>query len=83
MNYSDVFSRKRMLNTDLKNQSIYSKLIDQGYNYICRSNCFKFDQVLRFPTVGCYVELFKYPNPGTVLINSSQGKKLINKLCYY
>jgi hypothetical protein len=83
MNYSDVFSKKRMLNIDLQNKDTYNKIYNNGYHYISRFYFGKLFNVLRFPTIGFYVELFKYPQPGAIRIDSNDGKKLIKKLCYF
>ena len=83
MNYSDLFSKKRMLNIDLQNKVIYNKIYTSGYHYISRLHVSKLFNVLRFPTIGFYVELFKYPQLGTIRIDSNDGKKLIKKLCYF
>lgn len=83
MNYSDVFSKKQMLNIDLQNIDTYNKIYNDGYHYILRIHISKLSNILRFPSIGFYVELSKYPQPGTIKIDSRNGKKLIKKLCYF
>jgi len=81
--YNRTFGMKRILSTELQNKEKYEKYYKKGFRYIRRYREENYKNILRNPTVGCYVEIFYTPQQGTVLINSVKGRKLINKFCYY
>ena len=80
--YYDYYSKKRMLTQDLQDPAIFLLLKTLGFVWIRRYNP-HLDSVLRTPTLGCWVELFKVEDIRCVHIDSPQAKKLINRLCYF
>lgn len=80
--YGRIFGTKVMLSTDLQNKETYNKLVSDGYIWIKQKHIFQFHNLVRFPTVGRWVELSRTGSGHFVAIDSRAGKKLINKLCY-
>jgi hypothetical protein len=83
MNYLNIFCLKTLHSSELKNKQKYNYYKDEGFSWIKQKNYENFKNILRFPTVGCQVEISKLPAPGFVLISSKSGKRIINKLCYF
>ncbi len=83
MNYLHIFCVKTMYSSELKNKEKYKKYTDEGFCWIKQKHSEYFRNILRFPSIGCRVEISKSPAPGFVPICSKQGKKIINKLCYF
>ncbi len=81
--YSQVFSMRRLNTSDLKNKEYLDDLILKGFIWIRQYHNRHFEDIVRNPTVGCIVEVFRVRYPNCVEINSKYGKKLINKLCYF
>jgi hypothetical protein len=81
MSYSQIFKMKRINSIDLRNDKDFlQELLDDGFVYIRRYEDRSFNQILRNPTLGCIVELSYYKS---VRINSVEGRKIINRLCYF
>jgi hypothetical protein len=80
--YGRIFGTKVMLSTDLQNSVTYNKLVSDGYIWIKQKHIYQFHKLVRFPTIGRWVELSKTGEGHFVSIDSRAGKKLINKLCY-
>jgi hypothetical protein len=80
--YGRIFGVKTMLSTELQNKVTYDKLVSDGYVWIKQKHIFQFHNLVRFPTVGRWVELSRTGVGHFVPIDSRAGKKLINKLCY-
>jgi hypothetical protein len=81
--YSMQFSKVRILSSELRNPLIYRKYYEKGYRWIRRYNEINFNNILRYPSTGCWVEIFRVHNLNCVELNSKCGRKLINKLCYF
>ncbi len=81
-NYSDLFCMIIMTTRDLQNKKVLENVLNKGYLYVRRRNL-RYNQILRDPTIGCWVELFKQRQTDCVPIESYQGKKLIKKLTYF
>jgi hypothetical protein len=81
--YSRIFGVKTFLSTELQNKALYDKLVADGYVWIKQKHILHFHRVVRFPTVGRWVEVSRTGEGHYVAIDSTKGKKLINNLCYY
>jgi hypothetical protein len=82
MDYSRIFGTKLFLSTELQNREILENLISNGYVWIRQKHIYHFQRLMRFPTVGRWVEVSRSGAGHYVPINSPAGRKLINKLCY-
>jgi hypothetical protein len=82
MDYSRIFGTKLFLSTELQNREILENLISNGYVWIRQKHIYHFHKLVRFPTVGRWVEVSRSAAGHYVPINSPAGRKLINKLCY-
>ena len=82
LDYSRAFGVKTFLSTDLQNVETYNKLVSDGYVWIKQKHIFQFHRLVRFPTIGRWVEVSRTGAGHYVPIDSKAGKKLINKLCY-
>jgi hypothetical protein len=83
MPYSSLFKCKRINTYLLQDSQILNDLIKEGYHYIRKFNYVQFHEIVRYPTMGCVVELCTINRVGCVRINSKEGQKLINKKCYF
>ena len=81
-NYSRIFGVKLVFSTDLQNKETYNNLINDGFTWIKQKHNTHFDRIVRFPTVGRWLLLSRTADVGYVSITSSEGRHLINKLCY-
>ena len=81
--YSRLFGTKIFLSTELQNKVLYDKLVADEYVWIKHKHISQFDRLVRFPTVGRWVEVSRTGEGHYVEIDSVAGRKLINKLCYY
>jgi hypothetical protein len=81
--YSDAFRRTTAITYDLKSPWILADYKRRGYYWIRRDTDRTFRQIVRNPTIGCHVELFVRPYPGTVHIDSAEARRLINRLNYF
>lgn len=81
--YLDLFSMQRFWSIDLQKKETHTSLLEQGFKWIRRDDSRRFDFITRYPTIGCYVEVFKVQYPGCVPIQSWEGRKMIRKLCYF
>jgi hypothetical protein len=82
MDYSRIFGTKLFLSTDLQNRERLENLISDGYVWIRQKHIQHFHKIVRFPTVGRWVEVSRTGGGHYVMIDSPAGRKLINKLCY-
>ena len=78
----NFFSKRRYLSIELNDPIMISNLKNNGFCWIRRHNKQLFS-VLRFPTVGCILEVSKEWDIGYVPIDSPTGKKLIQRICYF
>lgn len=53
-----------------------------GYEWVARL-VQPYPKLLREPTVGCKVELYTMPYPGTVHIDSVAGQRILARLNYF
>jgi hypothetical protein len=82
MKLHDFYSKKRIQTQDLQDPEtlLYLKML--GFVWI-RRHIQPLNSFLRTPSLGCWVELFKIQDMRCVPIDSPEGKKLINRLCYF
>lgn len=80
--YIDMFAKKRLLTTDLRRPEVSEWLRYNGYVWIRRYYP-PFDSIIRNPTVGGWVDVFKVWDLGCVPIDSRAGQKIIRRLCYF
>ena len=66
----------------LQNPNILQSYREDGYNYVRKYHKL-YDNILRAPTVGCYVMLSRTSYPTFFPIDSRDGKKLIKKISYF
>ena len=83
LSYLELFQKQCFWSVDLQNKEQYTLLIEKGYKWIRRDDTRRFDEITRRPTIGCYVEVFKFRRAGCVPIVSPQGHKLIHRVCYF
>ncbi len=81
--YSEVFHKFPVMTGELQDPIKYNFYTRQRKYIWIRREERDFRSILRNPTVGCWVELSRVPFPGSVLIDSLEGKKLIKKMCYF
>ncbi len=81
--YGRCFTKVRLLSTDLKNPEIFNHYYDKGFRWIRKYHVDDLNRVLRYPTVGCWVEIFYECNLDCIHIDSKKSRKIINKLCYF
>jgi hypothetical protein len=55
---------------------------NMGYTYI-RQVHKTYDMILRYPSVGCIVQLLSWRDIGTHPIDSPRSRKLVNRICYF
>jgi hypothetical protein len=67
----------------LQDPQILNDLLIEGYQYIRKFNYIHLHEIVRYPTMGCIVELCTINRVGCVKIDSKEGQKLINKKCYF
>jgi hypothetical protein len=82
----DEYTNEKMslniLSVNLQNKQTLENYMNLGYLWVRRIE-YKFNNITRFPTVGCILEISNVRDIGSVLINSNKGKRMINKLCYF
>ena len=83
MSYSSVFQMKRFLSTELNTYDVYAKQLNEGYMWVRRRNPKHFSEIVRVPTVGCYVEIFKIQHPGCIPLDSLKARAMLKKICYF
>ena len=42
-----------------------------------------YNKILRQPTIGCLVEFYATPYPGTLEVDSAAGRRLLRRLSYF
>jgi hypothetical protein len=83
MPYSSLFKCKRIHTYLLQDPTVVEELMNEGYRYIRKYHFSNFHEITRYPTIGCVVELYAVNVARSVRIDSKEGKKLINKKCYF
>lgn len=73
----------RMLSIDLRDETYFNMLYDEGFRYIRQYSEKDFKKIIRNPTMGCIVEIFKSKEFACAAIKSPKGQHLINKSCYF
>ncbi len=73
----------RLETTELQDPVRYKILQERGYAWIRRYDGCRFERIVRNPTVGCVVELFKQQHPGCIPLESWRAQKLIRRVCYF
>lgn len=72
----------KVTTVELRNPATLKKYIDDGFVYIRRLH-YNYHHILREPTNGCYVELTKERDIGSLKIDSFAAKKLIRRISYF
>jgi hypothetical protein len=80
--YGRMFGTKVISSSELQNKETYDKLVADGFVWIKQKHNLHFDKIVRFPTVGRWLEISRNWQAFAVPITSSKGQMLINKLCY-
>jgi len=80
--YKNEKMKVTILSFDLQNKQALQNYMNAGYLWVRRVE-YKFNYITRVPTIGCILEISNVRDIGSVLINSSKGKGMINKLCYF
>lgn len=83
LSYSDHFRTTRMWSHDLQNRVTYSWMKAKGFVWVRRLDHRRFEQIVRNPTVGCYLELCAVQQVGCVPLDSAQAKRWIWRQCYF
>lgn len=74
---------KLFLTTELSKYDVYNTQLSAGFAWIRRREPKHFADIVRVPTVGCYVEIYKSRYPGTIPLDSSKARAMIKKICYF
>jgi hypothetical protein len=83
LDYGRMFGMKVIFSAELQDNDIYDKLVADGFIWIKQKYNSHFERILRFPTVGRWLEISRMPQVKSVPIQSLKGQKLINTLCYF
>lgn len=75
-------SATKLTTVELRDPITQQKYIDRGFRYIRRLH-YNYNHILREPTNGCYVEISKVRDIGSIHIQSPAAKKLIARLSYF
>lgn len=81
--YSDIFKKRQYLSTQLRSQVAIAWLSANGYKWIRRLDDRHFENIVRNPTIGCYVEVCALQHPGCVPLLSAAAKKMVWRECYF
>jgi len=81
--YSSDDNMMRMLSIDLRDEAYLNMLYNSGFKYIRQYHVKDFKKIVRDPTIGCIVEIFKIKDSACAAIKSEKGKHIINKSCYF
>lgn len=80
--YSWIFEKRRYHSSELQKKDLYNALLNSGFLWIRKYNERSFEHTLRNPTLGCIVEVLKFPDVGCIPLDSYKARQLIRKLCY-
>lgn len=72
----------RVTTVELRDPAVLNHYIESGFVYIRRLH-YNYNHILRTPTNGCYVELTKMEDVGSMPINSPSARRLIRRLSYF
>lgn len=81
--YLNLFKRKVVWSQDLNNPRVLDEYALRGYLWMRRADPKQFSRIVRYPTVGFYVEVFTSKHPGTLHIDSPKAKHLLGRACYF
>lgn len=81
--YSIPWLMTRAYTMDLQKPGVLESYRERGFNWVRRYNPTQFKDIVRHPTVGCCVELTAIQHPGSVPIDSWNGKQILKKVCYF
>ncbi len=81
--YSIPWMYTRAYTRDLQDPFVLAWYTQKGYKYIRRYTPKSFRDIVRYPTVGCCVEMSALDFPGSIPIDSWKGRQLIKKLCFF
>ena len=72
----------RTTTADLRNAVTLEYYMNAGFMYIRRLH-YNYHYIMREPTNGCYVELTKERDIGSIPIDSAAARKLIRRVSYF
>lgn len=81
--YTSDSNMMRMLSIDLQDEAYLNMLCNSGFKYIRQYHVKDFKKIIREPTVGCIVEIFKNKDVACAAIKSEKGQHIIKKVCYF
>jgi len=74
------YKKVRIETRELQKPDVLREFINEGFQYMAR--LFP-NSPSKFPTIGCLVELSHYKQRGSILIRSTEGKKLIKRISFF
>ena len=81
--YANLFRRTEVYTYQLqKHPELLHLLCIAGFHWVRRVPQ-SYNKVLRQPTIGCLVEFYATPYPGTLEVDSPAGKRLLRRLSYF
>lgn len=81
--YLDYYRRTICHNHELLRPSYKSYMREKGMVWMVRHVISDYNKIVRCPTVGHPVALYKIKVPGAVHIDSPAGRKMIRRICYF
>lgn len=81
--YLDYYRRIVCHNHELLTPSFRMTMREKGMVWMRRHVIGDYHKIVRCPTVGFPVELYKVPVPGCVHIDSAAGRRMIRRQCYF
>ncbi len=75
-----MFKKTIAYTVDLRDPDVLADYKSKGFVWI-RPRWRSFDNSLRNPIIGCYVEMFVYEDTACMYIDSPAAKKLIRRVC--
>ena len=81
--YLDYYRRSVCHNHELQKPSYRALMREKGMVWMRRHVIADYHKIVRCPTVGFPVELYKMPVPGSVHIDSAKGRMMIRRQCYF
>lgn len=80
--YLEMFSRVETWTYELQKFGVLEWYRERGFHWIRRVPQ-RFERMVRNPTIGCFVELYRVEHAGCVHLDSLAAKKLVKRLCYF
>lgn len=81
--YLNMFRRTVVWSQDLKDPALRERYALSGFKWMCRADPKHFNQIVRQPTVGFYVELYVSRHPGCISLDSVKAKEILKRNCYF